>query len=144
MIGVPATDATVVVSVARPVPKAFVAVSGTTEAPPALGVPVMTPVKAFRARPGGSPLAVKFVGEPATVIVKLNGVPIVPAAVSGLLLMTGATPAATTVIVSVALPVPFAFVAPSNTDVVPTVVGVPVIAPVAALTTTPAGSGPAV
>src|SRR5258708_3207456 len=86
----------------------------------------------------------KVVGGPGSVIVKLNGVPIVPAAVSGLLLMTGATPAATTVIVSVALPVPFAFVAPSNTDVVPTVVGVPVIAPVAALTTTPAGSGPAV
>jgi hypothetical protein len=62
------------------------------------------------------------VGVPVAVIVKLNGVPTVPAAVSGLLVMTGATPAAATVIVSVALPVPVAFVAPSSTEVVPTVV----------------------
>jgi hypothetical protein len=83
------------------------------------------------------------VGEPEAVIVKLNGVPTVPAPVSGLLVMIGATPAAATVIVSVALPVPVAFVAPSSTAVVPTVVGVPVIVPVAALSTRPAGSGAA-
>ena len=53
-----------------------------------------------------------------------------PAAVSGLLI-TGATPAAATVMTSVALPVPVALVAPSSTEVVPAVVGVPVMTPVA-------------
>jgi hypothetical protein len=72
-------------------------------------------------------------------MVKLNGVPTVPAAVSGLLVMIGATPAGATVIVSAALPVPTAFVAPSRTGVVPAVVGVPVIAPVVALIARPAG-----
>ena len=74
-------------------------------------------------------------------MVKLNGVPTVPAAVNGLLVMIGATPAGATVIVSAALPVPTAFVAPSNTGVVPTVVGVPEMIPVVALRTRPAGSG---
>jgi len=84
------------------------------------------------------------VGDPEAVIVKLKGVPIVPAAVSGELVMTGATPAAATVTVRVALPVPVALVAPNSTDVIPTVVGVPAIAPVAGFTTRPAGSGVAV
>jgi len=84
------------------------------------------------------------VGRPEAVMVKLKGVPTVPAAVSGLLVITGATPAAATVIVSVALPVPVEFVAPSSTAVVPTVVGVPVIAPVKATILRPAGSGVAV
>ena len=70
---------------------------------------------------------------------KLKGVPTVPADVSGELVMIGATPAAATVIVSVALPVPVALVAPSSTIVVPTAVGVPVIAPVAATMLKPAG-----
>ena len=83
-------------------------------------------------------------GVPEAVIAKLNGVPTVPAAVSGLLVMIGATPAAATVIVSVALPVPVVFVAPSSTAVVPTVVGVPVMTPVAATMLKPAGSGLAV
>ena len=75
---------------------------------------------------------------------KLKAVPTVPAPVSGLLVIIGAEPAAPTVIVSVALPVPLPLMAPSNTDVTPTVVGEPVIAPVAALTASPAGSGLAV
>jgi hypothetical protein len=41
------------------------------------------------------------VGEPVAVIVKLNGVPTVPAAVSGLFVMIGATPAAATVTVRI-------------------------------------------
>ena len=63
-----------------------------------------------------------------------------PAAASGLV-MIGATPAAPTVIVSVALPVPVAFVAPSKTAVVPAVVGVPVMTPVAVTILRPGGSG---
>jgi hypothetical protein len=54
--------------------------------------------------------------------------------------MIGATPAAATVIVRVAVPVPVALVALSKTEVVPAVVGVPVIAPVAVLRTRPTGS----
>ena len=80
-------------------------------------------------------------GNTSPIVVKLNAVPTVPAAVSGLFVMTGALPAAATVIVSVALPVPVAFVAPSNTLVVPVAVGVPVMAPVAVFTVRPAGSG---
>ena len=48
------------------------------------------------------------------------------------------------VIVSVAWPVPMAFVAPSVTVVAPDAVGVPVMTPVAATTLKPAGSGLAV
>ncbi|MEO5960560.1 MAG: hypothetical protein ABIR80_15715 [Opitutaceae bacterium] len=55
--------------------------------------------------------------------------------------MIGTTPAATTVIANVALPVPAAFEAPNDTLVAPTVVGVPVMTPVAATMLKPAGSG---
>ena len=72
---------------------------------------------------------------------KLNDVPTVPAAVRGLFVMIGAEPAAATVMVSVALPVPLALVAPSSTDVTATAVGVPEITPVVALRDRPAGSG---
>ena len=64
-----------------------------------------------------------------------------PSAVSGLLVMIGATPAAATVIVSAALPVPKALVAPSSTAVVPAVVGMPAMTPVAALAPGPPGAG---
>ena len=74
-------------------------------------------------------------------IVKLKGVLTVPAAVSGLFVMMGAVPVAPTVMVNVALPVPVEFVAPSRTDVVPTVVGVPEMIPVPAAMLNPAGSG---
>ena len=74
-------------------------------------------------------------------IKKLNGVPTVPAGVRAVFVMIGATPAAATVIVSVALPVPVEFVAPSSTAVVPTVVGEPVMTPVAETMLKPAGSG---
>jgi len=53
-------------------------------------------------KPVGSGEAEKLVAEPAAVTVKLNGVPTVPAAVSGLLVTVGVTPAAATVITSVA------------------------------------------
>src|ERR1019366_4698063 len=89
MIGATPVAATVMVSVALPVPMAFVAPSSTTVVPAA-------------------------VGEPEAVIAKLNAVPTVPPAVSGLLVMIGATPVAATVIVSVAVPMPVLFVAPSS------------------------------
>src|SRR4051812_37301738 len=111
MIGAPAA-ATVIVRVALPVPLAFVAVSATVVTPIAVGVPVMTPVAATMLNPAGSGLAVKLDGEPDAVIEKLNGVPSVPAAVSGVLVMIGALPAAATVMVRVALPVPDELVAP--------------------------------
>ena len=76
-------------------------------------------------------------------IAKLKGVLTVPPAVVALVTI-GAAPAAATVIVSVALPAPVGLVAPSNTAVVPAVVGVPVIAPVAATMLRPAGKGLAV
>jgi hypothetical protein len=74
------------------------------------------------------------VGKPVAAIVKVNGVPTVPAAVSGPLVMIGATPAAATVIVSVAVPVPVLFVALSAATKMPAVVGVPLILPVRELT----------
>ncbi len=64
-----------------------------------------------------------------------------PAAVSGLFVINGATPADAIVIVKVAFPVPVAFVAPSNTWVVPLEDGVPVIAPVELARLRPAGNG---
>jgi hypothetical protein len=48
-------------------------------------------------------------------------------------------PAAEIVSVNVAVPVPLAFVAPMVTELVPLVVGVPVIAPVEVLTDNPPG-----
>ena len=60
------------------------------------------------------------------------------------LVMIGATPAAATVIESVALPVPVALVALRVKIETPAVVGVPVIAPVAATMLKPAGKGLAV
>ena len=79
-------------------------------------------------------------GEPEAVMVKLKGVPTVPAGVSGLLVMIGATPAGATVISKAASPVPATLLALIRTAVVPAVVGVPVIAPVAVLRTRPTGS----
>ena len=58
--------------------------------------------------------------------------------------MTGVIPpppAAATVIVSVALPVPVAFVAPKVTAVVAAALGVPEMTPVVVLITKPAGNG---
>jgi hypothetical protein len=80
------------------------------------------------------------VGEPEAVIVKLKGVPIVPAGVSGLLVMIGATPAGATVISKAASPVPTALLALIRTGVVPAVVGMPAMTPVVVLRMSPAGS----
>src|SRR3954469_14633334 len=57
------------------------------------------------------------------------------------LVTIGATLAVATVMVRVALPVPAEFVAPSDTTVTPTTFGVPVSAPVKALSVTPGGNG---
>ena len=48
---------TVRVSVAEPVPLAFVAPIVTVEVPTALGVPVMLPVNVLTVSPDGNPLA---------------------------------------------------------------------------------------
>jgi hypothetical protein len=127
------------------VPIAFVAVSETTVAAAAVGVPVMAPVDELRTRPAGSGLAVKLVGVPVAVMVYVvNTVPTVPGAVVALV-MTGAMPAAAIVVVTVTgLLVPVGFVAVSTTLVTPAAVGVPVMAPVDELRTRPAGSGLAV
>jgi hypothetical protein len=49
--------AMVTVSVALPVPPAFVALSVTVEVPAAVGVPEITPVAVFTVRPAGKPVA---------------------------------------------------------------------------------------
>jgi hypothetical protein len=51
------TVATVSVSVAVPVPTAFVALSVTVETPAVVGVPEITPLVVFTVRPAGSPVA---------------------------------------------------------------------------------------
>ncbi len=51
----------VIVSVAVPVPPAFVALSVTGKAPDKVGVPEITPV-VFIERPAGNPVALKLVG----------------------------------------------------------------------------------
>ncbi len=71
---------------------------------------------------------------------KLNASPAVAEALPGLVTV-GATPGATTVIVSEAVPVPVPFVATSTTEVDPAAVGVPLITPVEATTLRPAGRG---
>ena len=67
-----------------------------------------------------------------------SGVPSRPEAVLALVI-TGATFAAATVMVRVAVPVPVEFVADSVTVAVPAAVGVPLMAPVSALIDRPAG-----
>ncbi len=67
----------------------------------------------------------------------MNAVPCVPVAVPELLI-TGA--GGLIVIVSVAVPVPPALVAPIGTEVTPMAVGVPVIFPVLVLNDNPAGN----
>ncbi len=47
----------VMVSVAVPVPPAFVALIVTVNVPAAVGVPEITPVEVFTANPAGNPLA---------------------------------------------------------------------------------------
>ena len=137
--GVPLVPATVMVSVAAPVPLELVAPRTTEVVPAVVGVPEMTPVAVLTVRPAGSGLAANDVGEPEAVMAKVNAAPIVPEAVSGLLVMTGAAPSAPTVMVSVAEPVPPPLVAPSVTLVVAAVVGVPEMRPFAVLTVKPAG-----
>ena len=73
----------------------------------------------------------------------MNGVPTVPGAVIGLV-MIGAALARATVILIVALPVPVLFVALITTFETPAAVGVPAMAPVKALRVRPVGSVPEV
>jgi hypothetical protein len=67
MTGLPSVI--VIVSVAEPVPPAFVALIVTLEEPVALGVPVIAPVEELTLRPEGSPDAAKLVGLLLAVIV---------------------------------------------------------------------------
>ena len=124
-------------------PVELVAPRRTEVTPTVVGVPERLPVTVLKVRPAGRGAAEKLVGVPEAVMVKLNGVPVVPPAVSGLLVMIGATPAAVTVIVSAALPVPVELVAPRRTEVTPTVVGVPERLPEAELISRPGGRGAA-
>ena len=48
---------------ALPLPPALVALSVTVEVPAAVGVPEIKPLVALTARPAGSPVAAKLVGE---------------------------------------------------------------------------------
>ena len=57
------------VSVAEPVPPAFVALIVTLDVPAAVGVPEITPVEALTDNPVGNPRALKLVGEFVAVIV---------------------------------------------------------------------------
>jgi hypothetical protein len=66
MVGLPIV--TVTVSVAVPVPPAFVAPRVTLDVPVAEGVPVMRPVAVFTDKPVGKPVALKLVGELLAVI----------------------------------------------------------------------------
>jgi len=56
------------VSVAVPVPPLLVALNVTDEVPAAVGVPEIKPLVVFAVRPGGSPVALKLVGEFEAVI----------------------------------------------------------------------------
>jgi hypothetical protein len=129
-------------NVAVPVPDRFVAVKITANDPALVGVPEMTPEAASTERPGGRPAAAKAAAVLA-VIVYEKGV-FTTAPTSRALVICGVPPPPPplvfTVSVKVAVPVPDAFVALSDTVVVPAVVGVPLIAPVEALTDNPAGS----
>jgi hypothetical protein len=66
-VGVP--ELTVNVSVAEPVPPAFVALIVTLEVPATVGVPEIKPVDALTDNPAGNPRALKLVGEFVAVIV---------------------------------------------------------------------------
>lgn len=140
MTGATPAAAIVIPKVAVPVPEPLLAYSATFVVPIAVGVPVMAPVEELKVKPAGSVLTLKLVGDWVAAIVKVNGEPTLPAAVSGVLVMTGEEPAEATVMARVALPVPKLFVAPSVTFVVPIVVGAPVMAPVEVLKLRPAGS----
>ena len=59
---------TVNVSVALPVPPAFVALSVTVEVPVAVGVPEISPLTLFTESPDGNPVAPKLTGKLAAVI----------------------------------------------------------------------------
>ena len=71
-------------------PARLVAVSATWKLPASEGVPLMTPLRRFRARPGGRPFAVKPRGALAPVTVKLNGWPRKATALNGLVRTAGA------------------------------------------------------
>lgn len=63
LVIVGAARATVIVSVAEPVPVALVAESETGNVPEAVGVPVIAPVEVSILKPAGNPVALKLVGE---------------------------------------------------------------------------------
>src|SRR5256885_1575199 len=99
----------VIVSVAEPVPPAFVALIVTAVMPGVVGVPEIAPVAVFTERPAGSPVALKLVGVLLAVIVYENAEPTEPVAVVALLMTGGA---GLIVNVRVAVPLPPAFAAP--------------------------------
>jgi len=120
------------------IPTTLVALRVTLVVPITVGVPVITPVAVFKLRYPGNPMALKLVGLLSAVMVYENGLPTCPNAVRELV-MVGTT-TGITASVRVALPVPLLLVAVRVTGVVVAVVGVPLIAPVAAFTARPAGN----
>ena len=68
------------------VPVLVVAPIVTLKLPACVGVPLITPVPAATESPGGSPVALKLVGEPAAAIVYVNGEPWVPVAEAALVI----------------------------------------------------------
>ena len=63
------------------VPAELLAFTLTFDVPATVGVPEMRPVTLLKESPGGSPVALKLVGELVAVIWKENAVPTVPDAV---------------------------------------------------------------
>jgi hypothetical protein len=122
-------------------PFEFVTVIGTNEVPALVGVPVMAPFALERASPDGNCAEEKLPSEPEYVSTKLNGVLTVPAANSGLFVITGRSAPGPTVIVKVAMPVPAELVAPIIRFVVPPTLGVPLMIPVAGVIVRPGGKG---
>ena len=128
---------TVMTKVPNPVPPALLALMLTLVVPVALGVPVMAPLLVLTLRPAGNPLALKLVGVLLAAIVQLKAEPLVPVAVSALVIDGGV---GKTVMTNVAEPVPPALIALMLALVVPVAVGVPVMAPLLVFTFKPEGS----
>lgn len=106
-----------------------VTVKVTAKLPSTVGIPVMRPVTGSASRPAGRPLAVKRAARlpPVVATRKLNTRPVLPPAAVLLMNAGPGEGGGCTVIVSVALVVPPAFMALSPVEKVPGVVGLPTI-----------------
>ena len=116
-----------------------VTVAATVAVPAVVGVPLMTPVEVLIDSPAGSPVAAHVYGAMPPVAARVTDVaatPVAEALFPGLVAVAGVA----TIHEYDALPaIFFASAAESLTAAVPTVVGVPLMAPVEALIDNPAG-----